>query len=327
MKRHPLPPPHPSRTFAACVLFALTIALGACRQDAALTAATTATAISSSASGQQETATATASSECPAADIDTFVAAFAEDAALQRTFSAEVVDTAHVDWNAQPEPAEVITRTPRQRLTFPVMPGREAQRREGLVYRRVSLESTRAVVALEIPDSDAQLLYTFERDTCWRLVKVVDPAFAKPAAGAPAPEAKPASGQDTTRSCGGTTLTLSGGGGPASRTRLRMTGANGDIALSAPEEMHAYTAVGIGCAIANDGAPYFIVEYGEYPTGCAFCEWRYLFAADGRRLNTSDPILLVDPEQPPAQQQYPNNIEFDRRIKSLGLQGYALTYP
>lgn len=325
MKRRSRSLPYPSRKSAVGFLFALTSMLGACRQETPVTTTAIATA---AASAPRTATTASTTGECPAVDIDAFVTAFAEDPALQRAYSAEVVDTAYVDWNAQPEPAEVITRTPRQHLTFPVMPGREAQHREGLVYRRVSLAGTRAVVALEIPDTDTQLLYTFERDACWRLVKVVDPAFAKPATATSAiAETGTASELDTIRSCGGTTLTLSETGDRTSRTRLRMTGASGDITLSAPEEMREYTAVGIGCAIANDGAPYFIVEYGERPAGCAFCEWRYLFAADGRRLNTSDPILLVDPEQPPAQRQYSNNIEFDQRIKALGLHGYTLTYP
>lgn len=114
---------------------------------------------------------------CPSKDLNAFVAAFAEDPALQKAFTAETIDTAFVDMNAQPEPAESVEALPRDKLRFPVMPNRAQQQKEGLKYREVANEGGRAVVVLEIPDTDAQLLYTFRRDVCWTLVKIVDPAF------------------------------------------------------------------------------------------------------------------------------------------------------
>lgn len=300
-----------SRRVAAILLFALAPLFAACDRD-------------EPAASHDALTAAYALLDCPSRDIDAFVAAFAEDPALQRAFSADVVETAYIDWSAKPEPVEVSARTAREHLAFPLMPGRDAQRRDGLVYRRVSLAGERATVALERPDSDAQLLYTFESGVCWRLVKVVDPAFAK----AKATDAKtvPTAAPKVMRTCGGTTLALSYADDGSARTLLRMTGSGGERVLRAPDEMRDYTAIGIGCAVAADGAPYFIVEYGEHPQGCEFCEWRYLYDADGKRLNASDPILLVDPGLPPAYQQYPNNIDFDRRAKALGLRDYPLSY-
>lgn len=131
---------------------------------------------------------------CPSQDIKQFVAAFAEDPALQKAFTADTVDTAFVDYNAQPEPAQSVEPMSRAQLRFPVMPNRAQQGKEGLQYRQISADANRAVIALEVPDTDAQLTYTFRRDRCWTLVKIVDPAFgkafpaqapAKPAASAP----------------------------------------------------------------------------------------------------------------------------------------------
>jgi hypothetical protein len=114
---------------------------------------------------------------CPSQDLKAFVAAFAEDPALQKAFTADPVDTAFVDMSAQPEPTESVEAMPREKLRFPVMPNRVQQQKEGLKYREVANEGGQAIVVLEIPDTDAQVLYTFRRDACWTLVKIVDPAF------------------------------------------------------------------------------------------------------------------------------------------------------
>lgn len=116
---------------------------------------------------------------CPAQDLKGFVEAFAEDPALQKAFTADTVDTAFIDWNAQPEPAESSEPLPREKLHFPVMPNRAQQSKEGLQYRELSADDKSATIVLEVPDTDAQLRYTFRRDQCWTLVKIVDPAFGK----------------------------------------------------------------------------------------------------------------------------------------------------
>lgn len=122
---------------------------------------------------------ATAPPACPATDLAGFVAAFADSPALQKNFTAPVVDTAFIDWNAQPEPAESVASTSRDALRFPVMPDRARQKAEGLRYREIGSEGDRSTIVLEVPDTDTQLRYTFRRDTCWTLVKIVDPAFGK----------------------------------------------------------------------------------------------------------------------------------------------------
>jgi hypothetical protein len=148
----------------------MTLALGACDSSESATASPA----NSTASVKPESTVA-----CPSQELKSFVAAFAEDPALQKAFTAQTVATAFVDMNAQPEPAEQVEMLSRERLAFPVMPNRAQQQREGLHYREVANENGRAVVALEIPDTDAQLLYTFRRDACWTLVKIVDPAYGK----------------------------------------------------------------------------------------------------------------------------------------------------
>jgi uncharacterized protein YecT (DUF1311 family) len=151
------------------LLFAM--ALGACDTSKPATASDAAGAATTAAAGPLPAIA------CPSKDLNAFVAAFAEDPALQKAFTAETVDTAFVDMNAQPEPAESLEPLPREKLRFPVMPNRVQQQKEGLKYRKVANQGGRAVVVLEFPDTDAQVLYTFRRDACWTLVKIVDPAF------------------------------------------------------------------------------------------------------------------------------------------------------
>jgi uncharacterized protein YecT (DUF1311 family) len=142
---------------------------------------------------------------CPSQDLTTFVAAFAEDPAIQKAFTADPVETAFVDMSAQPEPAESVKVLPRDKLLFPVMPNRAQQLKDGLKYREVANEGGQAIVVLEIPDTDAQVLYTFRRDACWSLVKIVDPAFDKtasdqaPAAGGSSEPAALIEGKEATQ--------------------------------------------------------------------------------------------------------------------------------
>ncbi|WP_241752679.1 hypothetical protein, partial [Stenotrophomonas maltophilia] len=62
-------------------------------------------------------------------------------------------------------------------------------------------------------------------------------------------------------------------------------------AIAAPKEMDGYTAVGLACVQDRSGTPYFVVQYGELPFGCSFCEWYYLYDASGRQLTHSTPPL------------------------------------
>lgn len=98
------------------------------------------------------------------------------------------------------------------------------------------------------------------------------------------------------------------------------------VPINKPEEMKDYTAVGIGCAVAADGKPYFVAQYGELPTGCSFCEWYYLYDANGKQLTHSDPPIVEDKSLPEAQQQSPNNAEYEALITKLGIEHPEVDY-
>jgi hypothetical protein len=99
------------------------------------------------------------------------------------------------------------------------------------------------------------------------------------------------------------------------------------VTIAKPVEMKDYTAVGLGCAVADtDGKPYFVAQYGELPAGCSFCEWYYLYDANGKQLTHSDPPIVEDKSMPEAQQQSPNNAEYEALIAKLGIQHPEVDY-
>lgn len=117
-------------------------------------------------------------------------------------------------------------------------------------------------------------------------------------------------------------------GAGASATTLQILNQNGEASdIAKPGEMGDYSAVGLGCAIAaSDGKPYFIVQYGELPFGCEFCEWFYLYDAKGAQLTSSAPSLLTDASLPDGTQQSANTKEYELMIQKLGIEHPELEY-
>lgn len=85
--------------------------------------------------------------------------------------------------------------------------------------------------------------------------------------------------------------------------------------VAAPPEMADYTAVGLGCAEDAKGSTYFVVQYGELPYGCEFCEWFFLYDIKGQLLNHATPPLHTQDGQ-----QSPNNDEYEHKLEELGLK-------
>ena len=114
----------------------------------------------------------------------------------------------------------------------------------------------------------------------------------------------------------------------ATATTLQRIGSDGTAnRVEKPEEMAGYTAVGLACAVAtSDSRPYFVVQYGELPFGCEFCEWFYLYDADGKQLTSSKPPILSDAALPEDRQQTANTREYEEAIKTLGITQPEIAY-
>lgn len=112
------------------------------------------------------------------------------------------------------------------------------------------------------------------------------------------------------------------------KTALQMERNDGSlIKVGRPDELAAYTAVGFGCAVSeNDKAQYLVVEYGELPYGCNYCEWFYLFDFAGKQLTKSDPIIISDESLPVGNKHYSNNEHYSSLSKSLRLSDAEIDY-
>lgn len=130
------------------------------------------------------------------------------------------------------------------------------------------------------------------------------------------------------KTCKATTFRITRSKPGESATTLQIVGNDGKASeIAKPREMGDYTAVGLGCGIAaSDGNPYFIVQYGELPSGCAFCEWFYLYDAEGTQLTNSSPPLLTDESLPDGGQQTANTLEYERMLQKLGVEHPSVEY-
>ncbi|GEM_PF-668151 len=104
-------------------------------------------------------------------------------------------------------------------------------------------------------------------------------------------------------------------GAAATKTQVELERDGQRQALAAPPEMADYTAVGLGCAEDGKGSAYFVVQYGELPYGCEFCEWFFLYDTQGHLLNHATPPLREEDGQ-----QGPNNDEYQHKLEALGLK-------
>jgi hypothetical protein len=120
--------------------------------------------------------------------------------------------------------------------------------------------------------------------------------------------------------CGNAQMVLQCVGSDCGTTSLRLKNDNGQATnIRRPKGLERYTAIGLSCAKATDGTPYFIVQYGELPQGCAFCEWFHLYSTQGELLTHSDPAILTGTSAPEGHAQTPNNAEFDALDRKFGL--------
>jgi hypothetical protein len=84
-----------------------------------------------------------------------------------------VVIQTHVE-DAEPEPRTVTESKPADTLVYPALLGRAKREAQGLDRLKVTSSAREAVVTLSKEDTDYQIVYRFEFDSCWRLVRVDD---------------------------------------------------------------------------------------------------------------------------------------------------------
>lgn len=118
--------------------------------------------------------TAGAPATCPDTDFDAFLKRFESSADAQRAASVDPLPMTRIDPDAQPEPAPVTTRVPRDQVPFPVLADAATRQAEGSQLRIESRGDNARDVIVALPDSGAQVHLEFEMHDCWTLVSVDD---------------------------------------------------------------------------------------------------------------------------------------------------------
>lgn len=123
---------------------------------------------------QTESSPAGASPTCPATEFDSFFKQFESDVAIQKAYTSVPLESSSIDPNAQPEPKAIIKRLSQSEITFPVIPGKDRQNKDGLKLKRTDVSPTEVTVQLSKPDTDYQMSFHFRSEGCWHLYRVED---------------------------------------------------------------------------------------------------------------------------------------------------------
>jgi hypothetical protein len=112
---------------------------------------------------------------CPGREFGVFLAAFAEDPALQHRFTQYPLAYVTVD-DGPDEPTPVERWLPADSVTEPLFLSAADRVRDTLEMQIDSGDAGRRIVVLAKPDTDYQMTYTFARraDGCWQLTRYHD---------------------------------------------------------------------------------------------------------------------------------------------------------
>lgn len=120
--------------------------------------------------------------------------------------------------------------------------------------------------------------------------------------------------------CGAAQASLTATGPTSTQARFTPEGQPART-LAIPDALHGNSAIGLGCASAADGTTFLVVQYGELPYGCQFCEWYALYDHNGQLLTQNTPALLGEGEQ-----RQPNNQQYEALLARHGLQHPAMEF-
>jgi hypothetical protein len=110
---------------------------------------------------------------CPSDKFPAFFAAYADSAALQKTYTDYPLAHVLLD-HSKAEPKEIKVQLPKAKLSFPLIPPRAERKRAGLALRTDEVTEKTAKVSLFKEDTGYQVVYFFRKDSCWKLERKED---------------------------------------------------------------------------------------------------------------------------------------------------------
>lgn len=116
---------------------------------------------------------AQAAPACPGKTFDAFLEAFLASSEVQRRFTADPLTTSHLSMDmVDPRPMAMVEQEALARLRFPLLPNRREQ--AGLGYGMEVSRAASARPVVVIGSGADRRRYSFERTSCWRLVRLDD---------------------------------------------------------------------------------------------------------------------------------------------------------
>lgn len=98
-----------------------------------------------------------------------------------------------------------------------------------------------------------------------------------------------------------------------------------NVTITPPNEIlntNNLTIVGMACQKDLDGNALIVVQYGELPFDCEFCEFFAFYDTNGKVLTLNNPLFINSSEEKPT----PNNLEFNKLFKKQKMQWIDLNY-
>jgi hypothetical protein len=111
---------------------------------------------------------------CPSRDFSKFIVAFSERKEVQMMFTRYPLKHQRLDIDAEPEPIPIVRRLRRDQVLFPVIPNEAERKQKSLVLRIDEGKSNHVKLTVIKTDSDYQIVYFFNRSSCWYLQRIED---------------------------------------------------------------------------------------------------------------------------------------------------------
>ncbi|MGZ7456145.1 hypothetical protein ACXPVS_04775 [Pseudomonas sp. Ma2-10] len=112
-------------------------------------------------------------SSCPSKVFSAFLGSYLESSSVQQEFTHTPLKKL-ITVDAEPEPEQKIVFLEKQKLKFPIVPGKEKRTADGLEVEVLEVSNGIAKVKIEKPDTDYQVFYIFKLEACWFLDEVQD---------------------------------------------------------------------------------------------------------------------------------------------------------
>ena len=114
---------------------------------------------------------------CPSQDFREFLNVFSESIVIQRAFTKYPLKKRQLKVKAGSEPRPFVRHLDRNQINFPVIPAETERREKHLILQFFDYSGPAGEAMLVKSDTDFQILFKFEKNSCWQLTSIDDQTF------------------------------------------------------------------------------------------------------------------------------------------------------